>query len=226
MTDQIRKILVFAVGDSEVGTAIADRLVEAGHEAILATSDGALAKGKAQRHIRFDPHAANLESEVAKALQDAGPINALVLADLMPDKTSKLEELSSEEWRRLMRTNATLGFLVCRNAVPLLSQSKDGRIVFLLPEDVRGTPRVEAMPHTVAKASLVGLMRTLALELGVSSITANAVACPMATSGRATARRDLPGVGEIFATVAFLLSPASGFLTGQVVDVNGGRSML
>lgn len=224
MSSQKRKLLVFASGESKLGETLAEMLAEAGNDVVIATSSPKTDKHGERRTLAFNTHASDAEEEVARLLREVGPIDALVLADAVTGKTRRFEELSSMEWNEVLHQNATLGFLLCKLAIPALSTADSGRIIFLLPEDVRGTPAPDAMPFVVAKATSVGLMRTLALELGANGITANAIACPLVAS--ADLRDGALGAREIFATLAFLLSPTSGFLTGQVVDVNGGRSML
>lgn len=225
MTSQARKLLVFAIGDGELGRSMSDKLTDAGYDVVVVSSRPDAKKSNARRTLSFDLQAPDAEGEMARLLREAGPFDALVLADVVTGKTKPFETLGSQEWNEVLHQNATLGFLLCKLAVPVLAAAQNGgRIVFLLPEDVRGTPSIDAMPFVAAKGASVGLMRTLALEVGTNGITANAIACPLPPSGGT--RPGAPDQNDVFSMLTFLLSPASGFLTGQVLDVNGGRSML
>lgn len=225
-----RRVLVIASGDAELGTAIAGNLAAGGHTPSLATSAAVHPTADDRiRHFTLDDRAQNLEAEVESLFDKAGPIDALIVANSAPGERCPVERLASGSWSDALRRNATLAFLVSRQAVPVLKRAEHPRMVFIVPEQVRGTPDAGSAAYLAAKASVIGLARTLALELGPEGFTVNTVACPFADlSDAAPARRTARPIthDDVAAAVSFLLSHASGFITGKTLDVNGGRSML
>lgn len=102
-------------------------------------------------------------------------------------------------------------------------------MVFMLPDKVRGIPEAGLASFLTSKASLIGLARTLALELGPEGILVNSIACPFDLGGPAVASgRPIRPVDacHISSAISFLISPDSSFITGKTLDVNGGSSML
>jgi 3-oxoacyl-[acyl-carrier protein] reductase len=155
-------------------------------------------------------------------------VDAVIFANSGATESARVEDLTTAAWSKSLRRSATLPFLVSKAAVPVLRRAKDPRMVFLLPEGVRGMPEPGEAASITPKAALVGLLRTYALELGVEGVTANAVAFPQPGLGssRVTRTPRAPDYKDVAAAVSFFLSPASGFITGKTLDVNGGRSML
>jgi NAD(P)-dependent dehydrogenase (short-subunit alcohol dehydrogenase family) len=150
-----------------------------------------------------------------------------------------LEDLKEKDWNSVIAANLTTAFLVCREFAPRMKARKFGRIVnFASIAARRGSDRV-GVHYAAAKGGILGLTKTLALELGPHGITANAVA-PGEIATKMTGqededprskRRDLPvprpgDAREIAAMVAFLASPESVYTTGQSLIVDGGMSLM
>jgi NAD(P)-dependent dehydrogenase (short-subunit alcohol dehydrogenase family) len=159
----------------------------------------------------------------------------------LPTRAFPIEEIDDVDWTRILATNLTTAFLVCRAFVPALKVQRAGRIVnFTSIAARRGSDRVGAH-YAAAKGGVIGLTKTLALELGPHGITVNAIApgfinterieatawghqapgqhralldaIPLGRLGRPD---DIPGV------VALLCSDAGGYVSGATIDVNGG----
>ena len=143
--------------------------------------------------------------------------------------------LAYDEWQHSMRRNLDTAFLVTRAAVPFMQRAGWGRVV--LVSSVTGP--VMAMrqdaAYATAKAAMVGLTRSLAVDLAVDGITANALAPGwIATGSQTDDERRESGVtpmrrsgaaDEIAWPVAWLCTPGASYLTGQCLVVDGGNSV-
>jgi NAD(P)-dependent dehydrogenase (short-subunit alcohol dehydrogenase family) len=149
------------------------------------------------------------------------------------------EQMTAEQWRRVIDVNLTGPFLVTRAVLPLMKDLGWGRIVTFGSASVfDGTP---GQSHYVAaKAGLVGFSRSLAREVGGYGITVNVVTpgltvTPAVRAGfpqhilaaqrdrRALKRDEEPE--DLVGIVAFLASPDADFITGQTINVDGGKFM-
>ena len=130
--------------------------------------------------------------------------------------------------------SARRSLALIRSATASLDGSTGGRVVLISGRDYLGWPgRAES---AIELAGMIGLGRSLALELGTQAVTVNVV-CPPAELGSVTATEDpwaappppLTGPVEgadVAYAVAFLSDPESGYITGQVIHVSGGLSVL
>jgi 3-oxoacyl-[acyl-carrier protein] reductase len=148
-----------------------------------------------------------------------------------------LEDLEEKDWNGVIAANLTTAFLVCREFAPRMKARKFGRIVnFASIAARRGSDRVGAH-YAAAKGGIIGLTKTLALELGPFGITVNAIApgfiktprIEAAAWGNATEEflQSLPlrragRPDDIAGVVAMLCSEAGGYVSGATIDVNGG----
>lgn len=148
------------------------------------------------------------------------------------------EELSLEDWERMLRVGLTAAFVLSRCAVPYMREAQFGRIVNV--SSLRAlTGSAHGIHYATAKAGLLGLTKSLALAVAPLGITVNAV-CPgfvateitreaLATHGDEI-RAQIP-LGraarpeEVAALVAFLCSEEASYLTGETVSANGGLRM-
>lgn len=148
------------------------------------------------------------------------------------------EELDVATWDRVMDVNVRGTWLMTLAALPHLRRAGGGRIVNIASDTALwGAPRLLA--YVASKGAVIAMTRSLARELGPDAITVNAVApgltlveatqyVPEArhrhyVEGRALQRPQQPE--DVCGTVLFLLSEASGFVTGQLIPVNGGFVM-
>jgi 3-oxoacyl-[acyl-carrier protein] reductase len=151
------------------------------------------------------------------------------------DVDADVSQLPLDDWRASIARNLDTAFLVSSAAVPVMRREGYGRIVTIAST----TGVVSAMPgqasYAAAKAALVGLTRTLALELAGSGVTANVVApgyvatgSQLSSEARAAAAGPAGRSGtpeEIAAAVLFLAHESSSFVTGTTLVADGGQSL-
>jgi 3-oxoacyl-[acyl-carrier protein] reductase len=151
-----------------------------------------------------------------------------------------LEDTSESEWDAIVRSNLTSAFLVSRAVLPVMKRQRGGRIVNLASVVARGGAVRVPAHYAAAKAGVVALTRMLALEVADHGITVNAVAPGTTATDRVLAARTpeatarvaaaiplgrLGRPAEIAEAILFLASDAASFVTGAVLDVNGGQEM-
>jgi NAD(P)-dependent dehydrogenase (short-subunit alcohol dehydrogenase family) len=155
----------------------------------------------------------------------------------------RFDAIDADQWDATMAVNVTGIWNCCKAVVPVMRQAGGGTIVNVASlAATYGLPF--ALHYTTSKAAVIGLTRGLARELGRDDIRVNAIA-PTAVATEGTeeffgtklevaletikgdqAIRRTPGVEDIVGTVMWLVSDASGFVTGQTIAVDGGTVML
>jgi len=180
-----------------------------------------------------------VDRALAKVRAELGPI-AIMVTSAGLDAFEAFTEIKAESWERILAINLTGTFHCLQAAAPDMIEARWGRMVTISSSSARsGALR---MAHYVAsKAGVIGLTRALALELAPHGITVNNIPpglidTPMARRAEAAgdlakleklAARMIP-VGragtpeDIAATCGFLCSDEAGYITGQVIGVNGG----
>lgn len=234
-----------------IGAAIARTLAEDGWTLTLTAREAptALAAELGAFAVAMDQ---TDDDSVATAFAAArarhGPLTALI-NNAGAVETAPFARVTPELWRRMIDVNLTGPFLCCQAALPdLKAAGTQGRIVNIASTaSLKGYAYVSA--YVAAKHGVLGLTRTLALELAKDGVTVNAV-CPgytetdivregiakvMAKTGRSEAEARagftqsnpqgrLIQPDEVAATVRWLCSPAAGSVNGQAIAVCGGET--
>jgi 3-oxoacyl-[acyl-carrier protein] reductase len=182
------------------------------------------------------------EASVASAIDAAeaalGPIDVLVngAAVFSTLRRRPFTEITVAEWDEVMAVNLRGVFLVCRAVAPRMVERGYGKIVNVSSATVwSGRPLY--LHYVSSKAAVIGLTRALANELGPHGVRVNAIT-PGATrteieratmtpreweqAAERTALRRVEVPGDLVGAVLFLASPASDFITGQTLNVDGG----
>jgi 3-oxoacyl-[acyl-carrier protein] reductase len=218
-------------GATVVGTATS----ESGAEAISA----ALAEaGISGRGIRLDvADDASVEQALADVSAQEGAVTVLVNnAGITRD--GLLLRMKIEDWQQVIETDLTGIYRTSRACLRGMMKARRGRIVNIgSVVGLMGNPG--QANYCAAKAGLVGFTRSLAREVGSRGITVNAVApgfiatdmtAALSAEQRTALEKQIPlerlgAVEDIAHAVLFLCSPGAGYITGEVINVNGGMYM-
>jgi 3-oxoacyl-[acyl-carrier protein] reductase len=199
--------------------------------AIDATGAGALA-------IKMDvSDPEQIKSGFAQAIAQFGRLDILVNnAAITRDGLALRMKL--EDWDAVLRTNLTAAHLCTQQALGVMMKQRWGRIINVTSV-VAETGNAGQANYVAAKAGLIGLTRAIATEMASRNITVNAVApgfietamtepLPEKVKDDLKARIPLGRMGsakEVAAAIVFLASEEAGYITGHVLDVNGGMYM-
>lgn len=181
--------------------------------------------------------AAQAAALVAAAEEAVGPLDALVLnAGITRD--GLMMRMSDDDWQAVVDTNLSGAFYVARAAMRGMMKRRAGSIV-AVSSVVGVMGNAGQVNYAAAKAGLIGMVKSLAKEVGSRGVRVNAVAPGyIATDMTAELGDDLRqgivgatplgrlgDVDDVAAAVAFLCGDGSAFMTGAVVPVDGGLSM-
>ncbi|MEU0741236.1 SDR family NAD(P)-dependent oxidoreductase [Streptomyces leeuwenhoekii] len=238
MSAPSKRTAVVTGGASGIGRAIARRLAADGLD--VAVFD--IAPAEEGHALTVDITDRAQVDKAMDAVRDRyGPVSVLVNA-AGKDGFTRFAKLSFQEWQRVVDINLNGVYHCVQSALPDMWEGRWGRIVNISSSSTHsGQP---FMAHYVAAKSAVnGLTKSLALELGPRGITVNAVPpgfidTPMLRTAEREqrlggtiedhiARTPVRRVGrpeDIAATCSFLVSEEAGYITGQIIGVNGGRN--
>jgi 3-oxoacyl-[acyl-carrier protein] reductase len=146
--------------------------------------------------------------------------------------------MKSDDWNAVLRTNLTGAHFCIQQALAVMMRQRYGRIINVTSVVAQSGNAGQAN-YVAAKAGLMGLTRAIAVEMASRNITVNAVApgfiispmtdpLPQNTKDELLSRIPLGRMGqdrEVAAAIVFLASEEAGYITGHVLDVNGGMRM-
>ena len=181
-----------------------------------------------------------IDDALAAIRAKLGPVSILVNAAGL-DSFKKFHDVSFERWQRVIDVNLNGVFHCVQAVLPDMLEAGWGRIVNISSSSTHsGAPYMS--PYVAAKSAVNGLTKTLALEYGPSGITVNAVPPGFIDTPMLRAAADKGFLGDIDKTIAatpvrrigrpediaaacaFLVSEEAGYITGQLLGVNGGRN--
>lgn len=242
-------------GGTGIGRAVALQLARDGWDVVITgrraqplDETAALAPERI-RAVAADAADGHAMDAVVQAALAIGRVGALVTS-AGGHGYSSVVGTSDEEWASSLQANLTTAFVACRAALPALTDGGGSIVIVSSLAGVRAAP--ETTGYTVGKHALLGLMRQIARDSGSSGVRANAlcpgwVRTPMADEemrvlveqGRAASideayalvTRDVPlgrpaEPAEIAEIVCFLAGPASSYLTGSTILVDGGAHIV
>ncbi|UXA11895.1 3-oxoacyl-ACP reductase FabG [Mycobacterium sp. SMC-8] len=224
-------------GASGIGAAVAERLRADGMR--VATID--LNAGEEKFSYAADvTDRAGVDAALAEIRAELGPVTVLVNAAGL-DRFKKFLDLTFDEWQKVVDVNLNGVFHCVQAVLPDMIEAGWGRIVNISSSSTHsGQPFMS--PYVAAKSAVNGLTKSLALEYGPAGITVNAVPpgfidTPMLRKAEQrgflgdtqrqieqTPVRRMGRPEDIAAACAFFVSEEAGYITGQILGVNGGRN--
>ena len=244
------RVVIVTGGGTGIGRAYARHFADHGAIPVIAEINGQAASKVAQEIKAEGGQALAVQTDVtdetsvaetiAAAMQEFGRIDVLInnAAIFSTITRSRFEDISRDDWTKVLDVNVIGSWICAKLVVPHMEAGGYGRIINISSSTVPvGLPLL--MHYVTSKAAVVGMTRCMASELGERGITCNAIMPGMTESevdyiGRT--EQSLAGVlgmqkikrieqtGDLVGMALFLASPASGFMTGQSLLVDGGMA--
>jgi NAD(P)-dependent dehydrogenase (short-subunit alcohol dehydrogenase family) len=241
------KVIIVTGAGSGLGRAYAERLVAEGARIVIAEIDTKSGANTAEDLQSRGGEAIFVETDVAsedstnalaaRVLEKWGQIDGLVANAGLANSVggAGYNELTVEQWDRIMQVNVRGTWLTCRAVAPHMQTRKKGSIVTISSDTTMwGSPKL--LHYVTSKGAIEAFTRAMARELGSDGVRINCVAPGLlnnpATSGVPLAKREWNihnraigregTVEDVTGLVSFLLSDEASFITGQIIVADGG----
>lgn len=244
----MEKIALVTGASRGIGAATALRLAQEGCDlAVHYRSDSAAAEAVVERIKKMGQRAVALQADlgapeeakrlVEQVARGLGGLNILV-NNAGYSQHAEVEKLKLEDWERMLRVTLTAAFVCAQATIPYMKEASWGRIVNVASLRAM-TGSGHGVHYAAAKSGIIGLTKSLALELAKHNITVNGVSPGYTKTEMTRAALEKHGAviaaqiplgraaepEEIAAVIAFLASDDASYVTGETINVNGGIYM-
>lgn len=230
-----------------IGRSIAERLAQRGSHVALADINADLASDAASALREFGVRTLGIKLDVSKSEEVIKAFEQIrkefnridiLINNAGITKDSLLVRMKEEDWDAVLDINLKGVFLCSKEAIKDMSKQRYGRVISI-SSVVAFIGNPGQINYSASKAGIIGLTKTLAKEYASRGITVNAVAPGFIQTAmtdvlpenvKEEMRKMIPlrrfgSVEDVINAVIFLASPDSGYITGQVIHVNGGMYM-
>jgi NAD(P)-dependent dehydrogenase (short-subunit alcohol dehydrogenase family) len=223
-------------GSRGIGKGVTQELVLQGAETFYAARKSSIDEKNAN-FIQVDVNNENEIIDLFQKIDKFGEIDIVVNTAAI-NFCKKFDEISVDEWDKVERVNLRASFIICQQASIRMKKQKHGKIVNISSIAGRHRSLVSGVHYVSTKAGIIGLTKQFAYELGPSNVNVNVV-CPSQTmsdmlSDSMTSKeiknlssniplRRIATIDEQVGPILFLCSDLSSYMTGAVIDVNGGQ---
>jgi len=251
------KVAVITGGATGMGRAMAYKFAEEGCSIVIADISESLGKNTADEVSKTGGEAifvrcdvtdnSQVQDMVNTAISKFGKIDILINSAGALGTMWSLEEVTEEDWDRIIDLNLKSVFLCCKAVAPHMKEKKYGRIINISSMGAVSPPRSVVHYHA-AKAGVISLTQNLALELVSFNIHVNAIVPGpirteyyeprlenmtdaqredyFATKGKTTPMQRMGKPEEIAAVALFLATEPSSYITGEAINVAGGLPLM
>jgi 3-oxoacyl-[acyl-carrier protein] reductase len=247
----VNRVALITGGGRGIGEGIALRLASEGADVVIADQDPATAKEGAAKVQKAGRRALacgvdvaswdQVQAMVSQAIQAFGRIDILVnnagISPKVDGRKILVHEIDPDQWDQVLAVNLKGAFHCAKAVIPHMIGQKSGRIVSIASISAKtGWAGPAAAHYAASKAGLAALTRFMAYELAPYNILCNALApgrieTPMRALSNAeeneAMRAQIPlqrfgTIEEVANLVLFLVSDLASYITGEIVDINGG----
>ncbi len=236
MSEESKAIALVTGGNRGIGLAIAQSLQADGHHVVVTYRSGTAPAGFSA--VQMDVTSSESVDAAFAEIESQWGLPEIIVANAGITRDGLVMRMSDEDFESVINANLTGAFRVARRATKGLLKLKRGRLIFI-GSVVGGVGAAGQVNYSASKSGLLGMARSFARELGSRGITANVIAPGFVETDMTSAldekRRSEIAASvplgrfcspeEIAKVVSFIASPASGYITGALIPVDGGLGM-